>query len=109
MIDFTKTLETNQILLRPLRQEDYNRFTKITDDKNLWIYFTNDLSDKDVLFKWIETGVQEIKDKKRLAFSIIDKRTNSIIGCTSMEIYLSVISDLRLDGHGFAENFRVKA
>ena len=84
MIDFTKTLETNQILLRPLRQEDYNRFTEITDDKDLWIYFTNDLSDKNVLFKWIETGVQEIKDKKRLAFSIIDKRTNSLIGSTSI-------------------------
>jgi len=84
MIDFTKTLETNQILLRPLRQEDYNRFTEITDDKDLWIYFTNDLSDKNVLFKWIETGVHEIKDKKRLAFSIIDKRTNSLIGSTSI-------------------------
>ena len=84
MIDFTKTLETSQILLRPLRQEDYNRFTEITYDKDMWIFFTNDLSDENVLIKWIEAGVQEIKDKKRLAFSIIDKRTNSIIGCTSI-------------------------
>lgn len=84
MIDFLKTLETNQILLRPLRQEDYNRFAEITDDKDLWIYFTNDLSDKDILYKWVESGVQEINDKKRLAFSIIDKQTNSLIGSTSI-------------------------
>jgi RimJ/RimL family protein N-acetyltransferase len=84
MIDFTKTLETDQILIRPLKQEDYDRFIEITDDKDLWIYFTNDLSDKKVLFEWIETGVQEIKNKMRLAFSIIDKQTNSPIGSTSI-------------------------
>lgn len=84
MIDFLKTLETNQILLRPLRQEDYDRFAEITDDKDLWIYFTNDLSDKDILYKWVESGVQEINDKKRLAFSVIDKQTNSLIGSTSI-------------------------
>lgn len=84
MIDFLKTLETNQVLLRPLRQEDYNRFAEITDDKDLWIYFTNDLSDKDILYKWVESGVQEINYKKRLVFSIIDKQTNSLIGSTSI-------------------------
>ena len=49
MIDFNKTLETNQILMRPMRLEDYDRFVEISVDKDLWIYFTSDLSDKKVL------------------------------------------------------------
>ena len=65
MIDFNNTLETNQILLRPLSLDDYDRFLKITTDKDLWIYFTNDLSDNNELLRWIETGEQEIKNEKR--------------------------------------------
>ncbi len=84
MIDFNKTLETNQILLRPLSQDDYDRFLKITTDKDLWIYFTSDLSDNNELLRWIETGEQEIKNEKRVAFSIIDKQTNSLVGSTSI-------------------------
>ena len=64
MIDFTKTLETNQILLRPLKREDYDGFIEITDDKKLWVYFTNDLSNKNELFDWVETGIQDIKTRK---------------------------------------------
>ena len=56
MIDFAKILETDQILLRPLRHEDFDGLKKITDDKDLWRYFTDDLSDKNVLREWIRLG-----------------------------------------------------
>lgn len=84
MIDFTKTFETNKILLRPLKHDDKFEFISITNDKDLWIYFTKDLSDRNILFDWVETGVQEVNNKKRLALSIIDKMTNSLIGSTSI-------------------------
>jgi RimJ/RimL family protein N-acetyltransferase len=84
MIDFNKTLETNRILMRPMRLEDYDRFVEISVYKDLWIYFTSDLSDKKVLQSWIETGEQDIKNKKRLAFSIFDKQSNSLVGSTSI-------------------------
>jgi RimJ/RimL family protein N-acetyltransferase len=84
MIDFNRTLETNQILLRPLSRDDYDGFLKITMEKELWVYFTNDLSDGKELLSWIETGEKETKTKKRLAFSIIDKQTNKLIGSTSI-------------------------
>ena len=50
----------------------------------MWTYFTNDLSDQTALRTWVETAVQQIKDKKRLAFSIINKRTDSLVGSTSI-------------------------
>lgn len=84
MEDFTKIFETNQILLRPLRIEDFNGLKEKTDDKDLWIYFTSDLLDKNTLLKWIENGVQDVINKKRLALSIIDKHTNTLIGSTSI-------------------------
>lgn len=84
MIDFTKILETEQVLLRPVRRDDYNEFIPLTQDKDLWTYFTNDLSDKDVLLAWVETGIKELTLKKRLALSIVDKKTNSVAGSTSI-------------------------
>lgn len=84
MIDFKKILETNLILMRPISLDDYESFIEICSDKDLWIYFTSDLSNKDTLQKWIETGEQETKNKKRLAFSIIDKQTNLQAGSTSI-------------------------
>lgn len=84
MIDFTKTFETDQVYLRPMKLEDRAGFAKITTDKGLWLYFTSDLSDKDVRSKWVETGVQDLKNKKRLALSIIDKTTQGLIGSTSL-------------------------
>ncbi|HLP05577.1 MAG TPA: GNAT family protein [Paludibacter sp.] len=84
MIDFNKVLETNQVLIRPMGLDDYAGFIEIAVDKDLWMYFTSDLSNEAVLRSWIETGEQEIKNKKRLAFSIIDKQTNSLVGSTSI-------------------------
>lgn len=84
MIDFNKILETNQILLRPISLDDYDKFVEICADKDLWIYFTSDLSIENTLQKWIQTGEQETKSKKRLAFCIIDKQTNSQAGSTSI-------------------------
>ena len=81
MIDFNKTLETDKILLRPMHVDDADGFSKLTVDKDLWIYFTSDLSDKNELQQWIKTGVE---DTKRLAFSIIDKHTNTLMGSTSI-------------------------
>lgn len=84
MIDFTRTLETKWVLLRPLAPEDYNEFIDLANDSDMWTYFTNDLSDKKVLRSWVEASVLELKNEKRLALAIIDKKTNSLAGSTSI-------------------------
>ncbi|RIH65047.1 N-acetyltransferase [Mariniphaga sediminis] len=84
MIDFTKMFESQQVLLRPVRRDDYNEFIPLTQDKGLWTYFTNDLSEKDALLAWVEAGIKELTLKKRLALSIVDKKTNSVAGSTSI-------------------------
>lgn len=83
MLDFNLILQTNEILLRPIKLDDFDPFSKLTYDKSMWIYFTSDLSEKAELKKWIETAVIENEKKIRLAFTVIDKSTNNPIGSTS--------------------------
>ena len=63
--------------------EDYNSFERLTEDGSMWIYFTSDLSVKNELHIWIDTALDEIRNKSRLAFSIIDKSSGNPIGSTS--------------------------
>ena len=83
MLDFNLTLQTDEILLRPIKLDDFDPFSKLTDDKSMWIYFTSDLSGKAELTKWIETAVIENEKKTRLAFTVVDKSTDKPIGSTS--------------------------
>ncbi len=44
MLNFEKILENTIVMLRPITQNDILEFKKITTNKNLWYYFTSDLS-----------------------------------------------------------------
>ena len=83
MLDFNSTLQTDQVLLRPLISEDFKAFEKLTTDKSMWIYFTSDLSVKSELQSWIDDAIKDQKNKIRLPFTIIDKATNVPVGSTS--------------------------
>lgn len=83
MIDFDLKLQTDDILLRPLETGDFENFARLTGDKQMWIYFTNDLSDKIELEKWINEALLQKENKIRLPFAIVDKKTKNILGSTS--------------------------
>ena len=70
-------------MLRPLRSDDNKLFEKLTGNKSMWVYFTNDLSDIYELQNWTKTALMDIKDKIRLAFTIVEKSTGNVIGSTS--------------------------
>ena len=84
MIDYHKTLESPQLLLRPLRQDDYAGFLEITRDKDLWIWFIHELSDQGELRRWLEATLEEVRDQRKIAFTVIDKQTGSVAGSTSI-------------------------
>jgi RimJ/RimL family protein N-acetyltransferase len=83
MLDFNVTLETEEILLRPLISDDFLSFEKLSGDESMWVYFTNDLSVQSDLQEWVENALTDIKAKNRLAFTIIDKSAGKPIGSTS--------------------------
>lgn len=84
MIYFQKTITSKELLLRPLKNEDFKEMKSLTANKAMWTYFTSDLSQEDELKKWIRTATEAIQNKQRLAFSIIDTNTGEIIGSTSL-------------------------
>jgi RimJ/RimL family protein N-acetyltransferase len=83
MIDFNLTLQTDNIILRPLIADDIFSFEKITTDPEVWTYFTYDLSVKSELKNWTDIAVNESVNRLRLAFTIVDLHSGIIIGSTS--------------------------
>ena len=77
-------LQNDKIILRPLVTADYQVFKKLTCDKSIWIYFTNDLSVEEVLTTWIDDAVNEADKKIRIPFTIIDRTTGKVAGSTSI-------------------------
>ena len=77
------TLETPRVLLRLIDQEDVPAFSTLTKDKEIWKYFTKDLSDDTVLDTWIDEALTERASGKRMPFTMIDKDSKTICGSTS--------------------------
>lgn len=70
-----------------MESEDFDEISKLTQDSVMWFYFTSDLSNLEVLRNWIDSAVIDRKNKKRLAFVIIEKVSGKIIGSTSFGNY----------------------
>ena len=70
-----------------MESEDFDMISKLTQDPAMWFYFTSDLSNLEVLRNWIDSAVIDRKNKKRLAFVIIEKVSGKIIGSTSFGNY----------------------
>jgi len=83
MLDINLILQTDEIVLRPLIDQDYSSFGLLTEDPAMWIYFTSDLSVKSELHDWINSALNDMKNKVRIAFTIINKSSNRPIGSTS--------------------------
>lgn len=76
-------LETDKVLLRPMQHLDIEAFAPLTADSSLWNYFTMLLDDPAQLQFWVEKALKERSEGKRIPFTIIEKATGSVCGCTS--------------------------
>ena len=47
MLNYDIVLENSNILLRPIKSDDFYSFKEITKEQKLWYYFTSDLSNLD--------------------------------------------------------------
>jgi RimJ/RimL family protein N-acetyltransferase len=66
-----------------MTSDDFNSFEGLTEDKSMWIYFTYDLSDRSELQYWINSALSDMKNKSRLAFTIIERSSGNPVGSTS--------------------------
>lgn len=77
------TLETPRVLLRLVKPEDYEYFLPLAKDKEIWTYFSRDLSDENELKKWMDKLFKEREQEIRMPFTVIDKDTYEICGSAS--------------------------
>ena len=45
-LNFDLVLSSDRIILRPLKKSDFEKFIGLTNNKDMWKYFTSDLSDE---------------------------------------------------------------
>jgi len=84
MIDFNLQLETADILLRPLEASDLDTMRPLTRDAEMWKWFTYDLSNDNELTQWFNAALNEMRQHKRLVFTVIDKKSERLAGSTSL-------------------------
>jgi|SRR5579875_268333 len=84
MIPQDLTLQTEKVLLRPLKEKDFEAFLELAQDEDAWNYFTLNLSDKQQLQKWMNDAFRDKQANTRRPFTIIDKASNKIAGSMSL-------------------------
>lgn len=77
------TLETTRVLLRLMTPQDYEALLPLTKDQDIWKYFVNDLGTDEGLKTWMDKLFNERQHEMRMPFTVIDKHTHEICGCTS--------------------------
>ncbi len=77
------TLETDRVILAPMKPEDATAFLQISQPDFLWKYFTKELNDASQLEEWMQEAFRERAAGKRVPFTITDKKMGQICGSTS--------------------------
>lgn len=83
MIDANLVLENEQILLRPISEQDFSSLLPLANDASLWKYFTYDLSIPSEFEEWVKPALVG----QRLQFVVWDKETNLPVGSTAFGNY----------------------
>ena len=95
MIPVDLTLQTSKVFLRPIEENDFDRFYELTQDEEAWKYFTLNLADRDHLRKWMDAAFDDKQAGTKIPFTIIEKSSNKVAG--SMSLLNISMHDLRLE------------
>ena len=83
MLKENLVLENDQILLRPITEQDFSLLQALANDPSLWRYFTQDLSIASDFFTWVAPAMAA----QRLQFVVIEKSNQTIVGSTAFGNY----------------------
>ena len=84
MIPPDLTLQTSRVLLRPLQEHDITELSILAAEKEMWQYFSLNLSDPSQLQQWMNMAFHERENNTRRPFTIIDKSSGKLAGSMSM-------------------------
>ncbi|MGZ3937154.1 MAG: GNAT family N-acetyltransferase [Flavisolibacter sp.] len=84
MIPLNLKLETSEVVLRPMEEDDFNYFLPLAQDEQTWTYFSLNLADPNHLRKWMDMAFAERAAGTRRPFTIIEKSSNKVVGSMSL-------------------------
>lgn len=92
----TLELKNKNVLIRPVDIDDFQPFSEIAYDENIWSYFTSSISCEDHLKDFIKDAVVGFRTRSKATFCIIDRSNNRIAGSMSYANIVSVNSCLEI-------------
>ena len=84
MIPLDLTLQTSRVLLRPLQEHDITELSILAAEKEMWQYFSLNLSDPAQLQQWMNMAFHERENNTRRPFTIMEKSSGKLAGSMSM-------------------------
>lgn len=75
-------LETENVRLIPLKEEHAEALTESASDGELWKLWYTSVPDAGNMSSYIAKALSDYEQDKGMAFTVVDKRTNLIIGTT---------------------------
>lgn len=99
-------LQTDNVLLRHIRENDFNDLRELAREEEMWKYFPLNLADDAHFQIWMDRAFAESAARTRLPFIIVVKETGQIAG--SMSLMNIFYHDLRTEiGNSWlGKNFR---
>ena len=78
------TLVGNKVKLIPLEKKHEANLLKAAGDGNLWDLWYTFVPSKETISDYIDYAINDEEKGKSLPFVVVEKKTNSIIGCTRL-------------------------
>ena len=78
-----KELGDELITLIPLTADHIQEMRKLSNDPEIWIWYTEDLTHPDALEKWMAKRLAESKLGDKMSYAVKLNKTGEIIGSSS--------------------------
>ncbi len=83
MKKFYTPLSDSRVTLLPITKSHIKEMRKLSSDKDVWTWYTEDLTNPDALENWMMKRLEETERGEKMTYSVQLNETSEIIGATS--------------------------
>ena len=76
-------LEDDKIKLAPLTEDLVKQMRPLSADRDVWRWYTEDLTNPDDLERWMSACLKDSKSGAKMTYAVIDQETSKVIGASS--------------------------
>lgn len=83
MNEFYRTLSDDKVSLEPLTSDHIESLKEVCDDKEIWRWFTVDLSKPADMAGWMKRLLKDVEEGKKMTFAVRLLETGKVIGAST--------------------------